>query len=66
MFENYHRVIIITYDELSKNPIRTESKLKISLENDSQDDLYLLASKIIVQKLFILDYKIDLNQKDSK
>ncbi len=66
MFENYHRVIIITYDELSKNPIRTESKLKISLENDSQDDLYLLASKIIVQKLLILDYEIDLNQKDSK
>lgn len=66
MFENYHRVIFITYDELSKNPIRTETKLKISLENDSQDDLYLLASKIIVQKLLILDYEIDLNQKDSK
>ena len=37
-------------------------KFKISIENDARDDLYLLLARIVVAKLTLLGYDIDLNQ----
>lgn len=32
------------------------------MENDTKDDLYMFFSKIVVEKLILMDYSIDLKQ----
>jgi hypothetical protein len=40
----------------------TEIKFRIFLENDTKDDLFIFMAKIIVEKLLLMDYEIDLNE----
>jgi len=40
----------------------TEVRFKIYIENDTKDDLYILYAKIIVEKLILLDYDINLKE----
>lgn len=54
LYEQYQKCIWFTFDDQAK----TELKFKIYLENDSNDDLYLLFSRILVQKLNLLGYEI--------
>jgi hypothetical protein len=54
LYENYQKCIWFTYED--------ELKFKIHIENDSNDDLYLLLSKILVQKLTLLEYEIDMDE----
>ena len=61
LYENYQKVIIFSYDK-TKGKSTPEIKFKISIDNDIKDDLYLLFSKIIIEKMMIMDHQIDLNQ----
>lgn len=65
LYENYQRCLWITCDEQSRNVLGSGLKFKISIENDSKDDLYLLFSRIVVAKLTLLEYDIDPKQQDS-
>ena len=55
LYENYQKVIIFSYDKM-KGSKSVELKFKIYIDNDSKDDLYLLFSKIIVEKMIMMDH----------
>ena len=61
LYQNYQKAIIFTYDDL-KGKKNSSFKFKILIDNDTKDDLYLLFSKIIVEKLLLFDYEVDLKQ----
>lgn len=61
LYHDYEKCICFTYDEL-RDKKTIEIKFRIFVENDTKDDLYLFYSKIIVEKLILMDYSIDLKQ----
>jgi hypothetical protein len=65
LYEDYQKCIWFTYDD-TRNNRSIEIKFKVYIMNDIKDDLYLLFSKIIVQKLTLLSFDVNLTQKDDE
>lgn len=61
LFQNYQKCIVFTYDDL-RGKKTTEVRFKIYIESDMKDDLYILFAKIVVEKLILLDFEINLKE----
>lgn len=65
LYEDYQKCIWFTYNDI-KNNNNFEVKFKVYINNDVKDDLYTLFSKIIVQKLILSSFNINLLSNDDE
>lgn len=63
LFEKYEKGICFTYDEV-RGKKTVEIKIRVFLEQDTKEDLYSFFAKVIVEKLLLFDYPINLKQTE--
>ena len=62
-YRGYEKSLLVTVDEVVGKQNR-EGKFRITIENDSQDDLYLLFARLVLEKIALLEYEVDQNEEE--
>ena len=56
---SYEKSLYVTVDETVNKHTR-EGKYRITIDNDAQDDLYLLLARLMLEKIALLEHDIEL------